>query len=162
MARRRSLWTGSLSFGLVNVPVTVVPAVRDQGVHFHQIHNKTGRRLHVSFVCTKEKAAVDHSEIVHGYDTGDGYVTLSDAELAVAQPEKTRTIETSKFVDMREIDPIVFDHPYYLLPAGGDEAPLRATGCWSTSWPTPTRPRSASSCCARRSTRSRSDRETTC
>ena len=126
MARARPLWSGSLSFGLVNVPVALVSAVRDQAVHFHQIHKKTHERLHVSYVCTKEKPPVDYSEIAHGFDTGDGYVMLTDEELAAAQPEKTRTIEISKFVALEEIDPILFDHPYYLLPAGEGEGPLRA------------------------------------
>ena len=126
MARARSLWSGSLSFGLVNVPVSLVSAVRDQAIHFHQIHKKTHERLHVSYVCTKEKTPVDYAEIAHGFDTGDGYVMLTDEELASAQPEKTRTIEISKFVALDEIDPILFDHPYYLLPAGEGEGPLRA------------------------------------
>ena len=125
MARARSLWSGSLSFGLVNVPVSLVSAVRDQAIHFHQIHKKTHERLHVSYVCTKEKTPVDYSEIAHGFDTGDGYVMLTDEELAAAQPEKTRTIDIAKFVALDEIDPILFDHPYYLLPAGEGEGPLR-------------------------------------
>jgi DNA end-binding protein Ku len=126
MARARSLWSGSLSFGLVNVPVSLVSAIRDQNLHFHQIHKKTNERLHISYVCTKEKRPVDYSEIGHGYDTGDGYVMLTDDELAAAQPEKTRTIDISEFVELAEIDPIHFDHPYYLLPAGEGEGPLRA------------------------------------
>ena len=126
MARARSLWSGSLSFGLVNVPVSLVSAVRDQAIHFHQIHKKTHERLHVSYVCTKEKTPVDYAEIARGFDTGDGYVMLTDEELASAQPEKTRTIDISKFVALEEIDPILFDHPYYLLPAGEGEGPLRA------------------------------------
>jgi DNA end-binding protein Ku len=126
MARARPLWSGSLSFGLVNVPVALVSAVRDQALHFHQIRRKNHERLHVSYVCTKEKRPVDYSEIAHGFDTGDGYVMLTDEELAAAQPEKTRTIEISKFVALDAIDPILFDHPYYLLPAGDGEGPLRA------------------------------------
>ena len=108
------------------MPVSLVSAVRDQTIHFHQIHKKTHERLHVSYVCTKEKTPVDYAEIAHGFDTGDGYVMLTDEELAAAQPEKTRTIEISKFVALEEIDPILFDHPYYLLPAGEGEGPLRA------------------------------------
>jgi DNA end-binding protein Ku len=126
MARARSLWSGSLSFGLVNVPVSLASAVRDQSLHFHQIHKKTHERLRISFVCTKEKTPVDYAEIAHGFDTGDGYVMLTDDELAAAQPEKTRTIDISAFVDLEEIDPIFFDHPYVLLPAGEGEGPLRA------------------------------------
>ena len=126
MARPRSLWTGSLSFGLVNVPVALMAATRDRDLHFHQIHRKTHERLHVSYVCTKEDAPVDPSEIVHGYGVGDDYVPLTDDELAAAQPEKTRTIDIAEFVDLDEIDPILFDRPYHLLPAGEGEGPRRA------------------------------------
>jgi DNA end-binding protein Ku len=108
------------------VPVSLVSAVRDQDLHFHQIHQKTHERLHVSYICTKEKRPVDYAEIAHGFDTGDGYVMVTDEELAAAQPEKTCTIDISEFVDLQEIDPIYFDHPYYLLPAGEDEGPPRA------------------------------------
>jgi DNA end-binding protein Ku len=126
MARQRSMWTGSISFGLVNVPVSLITATRDRDLHFHQIHAKTHERLSVSYVCTKEDCPVDYSEIAHGFDTGKGYVMLTDEELAAAQPEKTRTIDISEFVDLAEIDPILFDHPYYLVPAGEGEGPLRA------------------------------------
>jgi DNA end-binding protein Ku len=126
MARTRSVWTGSLSFGLVNVPVSVLPATRDRTLRSHNVHRRTGERLHVSYVCTKEDAPIDPSEIVHGYDTGDGYVMLTDEELAAAAPEKTRTIDIAAFVDLAEIDPIHLDHPYHLLPTGEGEGPRRA------------------------------------
>jgi len=126
MARARSLWSGSLSFGLVNVPVSLVSAVRDQAIHFHQIHKKTHERLHVSYVCTKEKTPVDYSEIAHGFDTGDGYVMLTDDELAAAQPEKTRTIDISEFVDVADIDPVFYEQSYFLVPLGDGEGPARA------------------------------------
>jgi DNA end-binding protein Ku len=122
----RSLWTGSLSFGLVNVPVSLVTATRDRDVHFQQIRAKTHERLHVSYVCTKENAPVDYSEIAHGFDTGDGYVMLTAEELDAAQPEKTRTIDIAEFVELAEIDPILFDHAYFLLPAGEGDGPKRA------------------------------------
>jgi DNA end-binding protein Ku len=122
----RPLWSGSLSFGLVNVPVSLVSGAVDQDLHFHQIHRKTHERLHVAYVCTKENVPVDYSEIAYGFDTGDGYVMLTDEELAAAQPEKTRTIDVREFVALAEIDPIFFDHPYLLLPAGEGEGPLRA------------------------------------
>jgi DNA end-binding protein Ku len=126
MARPRSLWTGSLSFGLVNVPVWLVSGLRDQSLPFHQIDKKTHERLHISYVCTRERRPVDYGEIAHGFDTGEGYVMLTDDELAAAQPEKTRTIDVSKFVAPEEIDPILFDHPYHLLPGGEGEGPSRA------------------------------------
>ena len=126
MAAPRSLWTGSLSFGLVNVPVALVAATRDRDIHFQQIHRKSHAPLHISYVCTKENAPVDYSEIAHGFDTGDGYVMLTDEELAAAQPEKTRTIDVREFVELDEIDPILFDHPYFLVPTGEGDGPRRA------------------------------------
>ena len=123
----RSLWTGSLSFGLVNVPVALLSAVRDQSVHFRQIHAKSHEPLHISYVCKKEDRPVDYDEIAHGFDTGDGdYVMLTDEELAAAAPEKTRTIDISEFVPLEDIDPIYFDHPYYLVPVGEAQGPIRA------------------------------------
>jgi DNA end-binding protein Ku len=123
----RSLWTGSLSFGLVNVPVALLSAVRDQNVHFRQIHAKSHEPLHISYVCKKEDRPVAYDEIAHGFETDDGdYVMLTDEELAAAAPEKTRTIDISEFVPLEDIDPIFFDHPYYLVPVGEAQGPIRA------------------------------------
>jgi DNA end-binding protein Ku len=124
--RTRSLWSGSLSFGLVNVPVRLLPAVRDRDLHFRQLHRTRLEPLHVAYVCTKERAPVDYSEIAHGFDTGDGYVMLTDEELAAAEPAKTRTIDISAFVELDEIDPVYFDRPYHLVPAGEGNDPARA------------------------------------
>jgi DNA end-binding protein Ku len=124
----RSLWSGSLSFGLVNVPVALVSAVRDNDVHFNQIDSETGARLHVERYCKEEDVAIPYEEVVSGYprSDGDGYVMLTDLELEAAQPEKTRTIDISEFVDLGEIDPIFFDHPYFLVPNAEGEGALRA------------------------------------
>lgn len=123
----RSLWTGSLSFGLVNVPVALVSAVRDQDVHFRQIHGKSHEPLHISYVCKKEDRPVPYDELAHGYEIDKGkYILLTDEELAAAAPEKTRTIDISEFVQLDEVDPIFFDHPYYLVPVGEAQGPLRA------------------------------------
>jgi DNA end-binding protein Ku len=124
----RSLWSGSLSFGLVNVPVMLVSAVQDKDVHFNQLDEKTGARLHVERYCKEEDVAIPYEEVASGYprSDGDGYVMLTDLELEAAQPEKTRTIDISEFVDLPEIDPIFFDHPYFLLPKAEGEGALRA------------------------------------
>jgi DNA end-binding protein Ku len=124
----RSLWSGSLSFGLVNVPVALVSAVQDRDVHFHQIDSESGARLHVERYCKKEGVAIPYEEVAHGYpqSDGDGYVMLTDEELDAAQPEKTRTIDISEFVGLEEIDPIFFDHPYFLVPNAEGEGALRA------------------------------------
>jgi DNA end-binding protein Ku len=124
----RSLWSGSLSFGLVNVPVALVSAVQDRDVHFNQIDSKTGARLHVERYCKEEDVAIPYEEVVSGYprSDGEGYVMLTDLELEAAQPEKTRTIDISEFVDLGDIDPIFFDHPYFLVPNADGEGALRA------------------------------------
>src|SRR5215212_66794 len=124
----RSLWRGSLSFGLVNVPVAMFSAVKDIDVHFNQIDAKSGARLHVERICKEEDVEVPYDEVASGYprSDGDGYVMLTDEELAAAAPEKTRTIDIDEFVALDEIDPIYFDHPYFLAPVGDGEGPLRA------------------------------------
>jgi DNA end-binding protein Ku len=124
----RSLWRGSLSFGLVNVPVALMSAARDVDVHFNQVDGETGARLRVQRVCKKEDKPVEWDEIVHGYprSDGDGYVMVTDEELEAAAPDKTRTIDISEFVPLAEIDPIYFDHPYFLVPVGEGDGPLRA------------------------------------
>ncbi len=124
----RTLWSGSLSFGLVNVPVALTSSVRDVDVHFNQIDAESGARLHVMRVCKEEDVEVAYDELASGYprSDGDGYVLLTDLELEAAQPEKTRTIDISEFVDLHEIDPIFFDHPYFLVPNADNEGALRA------------------------------------
>jgi DNA end-binding protein Ku len=123
----RSLWTGSLSFGLVNVPVALYSGVRDTDLHFRQLHAKDHVPLEVHRFCAEEDEEVPYDEIAHGYETDDGdQVILTDAELAVAAPRKTRTIEIEAFVDLADVDPIYFDHPYVLTPAGDAEGTLRA------------------------------------
>lgn len=124
----RSLWRGSLSFGLVNVPVAMFSAVKDIDIHFNQVDRETGTRLRVERVCKAEDVEVPYEEIASGYpkSEGEGYVLLTDDELSAAQPEKTRTIDIDEFVPLEEIDPIYFDHPYFLAPVGEGDGPLRA------------------------------------
>ena len=118
----RSLWTGSVSFGLVNVPVALVPAARDLGIHFHQLDSKTKARIEIRRVCSKEGKEVDWQDIAHGFDLGDECVMLTDDELEGLEPRKTRTIDIESFVERDDIDPSFFDHPYFLVPAGGEGA----------------------------------------
>jgi DNA end-binding protein Ku len=123
----RSLWTGSLSFGLVNVPVALYSALVDQDVHFHQLHAKDHTPIEMHRYCSKEDVEVPFEEIAHGYETDAGrQVVLTDEELGAAAPRKTRTIEIEAFVDLADVDPIYFDHPYVLLPSGDSEGTLRA------------------------------------
>jgi DNA end-binding protein Ku len=123
----RALWTGSLSFGLVNVPVALFSAARDLDVHFHQIHEKDGARIELRRFCSVEDREVRDEEIGHGYELEPGrQVVLTDADLEAIAPRRTRTIDIRSFVDVAEIDPIYFDHPYWLVPTGESEGPLRA------------------------------------
>jgi DNA end-binding protein Ku len=126
-SRPRSLWTGSLSFGLVNVPVSVVTAVRDLDLHFHQLHEKDGAPIEVQRWCSKEDVEVPYEEITHGYELESGdQVVVSDLELAAIEPRKTRTIEIEEFIDLEDVDPIYFEHPYFLVPASSDDGATRA------------------------------------
>jgi DNA end-binding protein Ku len=123
----RSLWTGSLSFGLVNVPVAMYTGVRDVDLHFRQLHAKDGAPIEVQRVCSKQDEEVPYEEIVHGYELDSGkQVILTDEELEAAQPERTRTIDIEQFVELAEVDPLFFDHPYLLAPAGDDDGTRRA------------------------------------
>jgi DNA end-binding protein Ku len=123
----RALWTGSLSFGLVNVPVQLYSAVRDQDLHFRQLHEKDGSPIETRRFCAKEDEEVPFEEVGHGYELDSGKeVILTDEELAAAAPRKTRTIEIEAFVDLADVDPAYFDHPYFLLPEGDAEGSRRA------------------------------------
>lgn len=123
----RALWSGSLSFGLVNVPVRLHSAVRDHDLHFHELHAKDAARIETRRFCSKEDTEVPYEEIAHGYELDDGtQVIVTGDELAAVAPRKTHTIEISSFTDHDQIDPILLDHPYWLVPAGDGDGPKRA------------------------------------
>jgi DNA end-binding protein Ku len=123
----RSLWTGSLSFGLVNVPVRIVSGARDLDLHFRQLRAKDVSPIEMQRWCAKEGKEVPYEEIARSFEFDDGdTVVVTDEELQGLAPERTRTIEIDGFVDLDEVDPIYFDHPYLLVPAGDDQGALRA------------------------------------
>jgi DNA end-binding protein Ku len=123
----RSLWSGSLSFGLVNVPVALYSGVVDTDLHFRQLHATDHTPVETHRFCAKEDAEVPYEEIVSGYEADDGkLVMLTDAELAAAAPRRTRTIDIEAFVDVADVDPLFFDHPYVLMPSGEAEGTQRA------------------------------------
>jgi DNA end-binding protein Ku len=123
----RSLWTGSLSFGLVNVPVRLYSAVRDRDLHFTQLHEPDGSPIETRRFCAKEDVEVPWEDIAHGYDVDDDtQVVVTDEDLEAVAPDKTQTIEIEAFADLDAIDPILFDHPYLLAPSGGSDGALRA------------------------------------
>lgn len=122
----RALWSGSLSFGLVNVPVQLVSAARDLDYHFHQLHEKDKVPIDQRRFCSKEDEEVTWEEVAHAYELEGKQVVITDEELGSVQPRKTRTIDIEAFVALAEVDPIYFDHPYFLVPAGDSEGTLRA------------------------------------
>jgi DNA end-binding protein Ku len=122
----RALWSGSLSFGLVNVPVQLVSAARDLDFHFHQLHEKDKVPIEQRRYCSKDDAELTWEEVAHSYDLDGKQVVITDDELASVQPRKTRTIDIEAFVELDQVDPIYFDHPYFLIPAGESEGTLRA------------------------------------
>ena len=113
----RSIWTGTISFGLVTVPVKLYSAQSSKTVRFNQLNPATGARVSQKRVDSSTGDEVEYSEIVKGFEITSGrYVVIDPAELAAVQPEKTKTIEIEDFVQLDSIDPIFFDHSYYLAP----------------------------------------------
>jgi DNA end-binding protein Ku len=113
----RSMWKGTLAFGLVSVPVKLYSAVSERNVRFHQLHAPDHARIVQKRYCAAEDKEVPYGEIVKGYEIAPGrHVIIEAEELATLEPAFTRTIEIEDFVQMEEIDPILFDRPYYLVP----------------------------------------------
>jgi DNA end-binding protein Ku len=122
----RAIWTGAISFGLVNVPVKLYSAVSKKTVRFHQLHAADGVRIQQKRVCPAEDKEVPYEEIVKGYEISpDRYVVITPEELEAIEPRKTKTIDIEDFVDLDEIDPLFYDHPYYLLPGQGAQKPYK-------------------------------------
>jgi DNA end-binding protein Ku len=112
-----AIWTGSISFGLVTVPVRLVSATRSQDVRFNQLEAETGSRIRYRRVSEQTGEEVPNDQIVKGYELENGhYVVLEPDELAALKPKASRQIEIEDFVDLSEIDPIYFEQPYYLIP----------------------------------------------
>jgi DNA end-binding protein Ku len=123
-AMPRAIWSGSISFGLLNVPVKLYSAVSKKSVSFRELRASDGSRIRHKRVAEADGEEVSYDEIVKGYEIApDQYVRITREELDEIDPKKTRAIEIQDFVDLDEIDPIYFDHPYYLGPAEGAEKP---------------------------------------
>jgi DNA end-binding protein Ku len=120
------IWSGTLSFSLVAIPVQLVKAVDPGRVSFRMLHSKDYSPLARKMFCPEEKTLVPPEEIIRGYEIApDHYILISDEELESVSPERSRTIEIVEFIDMQEVDPIYLDHPYYLVPAKGGEKAYR-------------------------------------
>jgi DNA end-binding protein Ku len=118
----RAIWTGSISFGLLNVPVRLYSAVSRKNVSFRELRASDSSRIRHKRVAEADGEEVPYEEIVKGYEIApEQYVVLTRDELEELDPQKTKAIEIQDFVDLDEIDPIYFDHPYYLGPDKGAE-----------------------------------------
>src|SRR3954452_19585898 len=122
----RSIWTGAISFGLVTVPVKLYSAVQRKNVRFHQLDAESGVRISQKRVNPVTGEDVPYERLVKGYEISpDRYVVIDPGELEALEPDKTRTIDIEDFVDLSEIDPVFYDHPYYLAPGAGGAKPYR-------------------------------------
>lgn len=115
----RSIWKGSIAFGLVNVPVKVYSATEDHDLKFHQVHAKDNGRIRYKRVCDECGEVVDYSDIARAYEAADGRsVVITDEDIATLPEERSREIEVVEFVPAGDIDPIMYDRSYFLEPDG--------------------------------------------
>ena len=122
----RAMWTGAISFGMVSVPVKLYSALDRKSVRFHQLSGKTGTRVAQKRVDPTTGEEVAYADLVKGYEIApDRYVVIEPGELETLQPKKTKTIEIEDFVELSQIDPVYYDHPYYLAPGPGGLKPYR-------------------------------------
>jgi len=120
------MWTGTIGFGMVTVPVKLYSAVDRKTVRFHQLSGKTGVRVAQKRVDPGSGEEVPYEDVVKGYELApDRYVVIEPGELEALEPKKTKTIEIEEFVDLSQIDPVYYDHPYYLAPGAGGAKPYR-------------------------------------
>jgi DNA end-binding protein Ku len=122
----RAIWSGSISFGLVNVPVKLFTSVRKKDVRFNQLHAEDGVRIQQKRVCPADGEEVSWDDLVKGYEISPGqYVVVSNEELEALDPEATHTVDIEDFVALEEIDPLYFDTSYYLVPDAPGVKPYR-------------------------------------
>jgi DNA end-binding protein Ku len=118
----RSIWNGTITFGLIAVPIKVHSATESHTIHFHQVHGKDGARIKQKRICSKEDKEVPYEEVAMGYEVRGGeFVMLEKDEIAAASGARSRTIDLEEFVASEEIDPVFYDRTYY-LGAGDDGA----------------------------------------
>ena len=120
----RAIWSGSISFGLVNIPIKLYNSVSRKNVSFNQIDSRTGSRIKMKRVSATDDTEVPYEAIVKGYELSpDRYVLIEPEELDALDPEATHTIDIEEFIDLAEIDPIFYDAAYYVAPVKGTEKP---------------------------------------
>jgi DNA end-binding protein Ku len=122
----RAIWSGAISFGLVNIPVKLYSAVNRKTVRFHQLDKEDGKRIKQKRVRPDNDEEVPYENLVKGYEIApDRYVVVTPEELEGVEPKKTRMIQIEDFVDLDQIDPMYYDHTYYLAPDKGADKPYR-------------------------------------
>src|SRR3712207_1907378 len=122
----RSIWTGAISFGLVNVPVKLYSAVQRKGVRFNQLDSEGNVRIQQKRVNPLTGEEVPYERLVKGYEIApDQYVIIENEELEALEPRRSKTIDILDFVELADIDPIFYDHPYYLAPGAGGTKPYK-------------------------------------
>ncbi|HEX8169634.1 MAG TPA: Ku protein [Thermoanaerobaculia bacterium] len=121
----RSFWTGTITFGLVTVPVALYAATRPRGVNLKMVASE-GAAVQRRYVCSKDGEPLDADDIVRGYEIEKGkFVVVTDDELEAIEPRKSREIDLQLFVDRDEIDPMYFERAYFLVPSGGTNKAYR-------------------------------------
>jgi DNA end-binding protein Ku len=123
-ARARPFWSGTITFGLVSIPVSLYPGNRSLGVSLRML-DRDGTPLARRYFCSKDEKELDDDEIVRGYELDGEYVVVTDEELEALEPDKSRDIDLRRFVPRDAIDPIWFERAYYLTPAGGSTKAYR-------------------------------------
>ena len=122
----QGIWSGTISFSLVAIPVRLVKAIEPGRISFRLLHSKDYSPLARRLFCPKEEKMVDPDEIIRGYEIApDRYILMTNEELESVSPERSRTIEILEFIDMKEVDPVHYDRPYYLVPSKGGEKAYR-------------------------------------
>jgi DNA end-binding protein Ku len=131
----KSIWNGTVTFGMVNVPIKLYSATESKTVHFHEVHGKDGARIEHRRICPREDKEVPYKEIVKGYEVSeDKYVVLDKDEIKAAAGERGKVIHLSEFVDSAEIDPVFYEKTYYVGSRDDEDAfrllheALRKTG----------------------------------
>ncbi|MCE5186220.1 MAG: Ku protein [Planctomycetaceae bacterium] len=121
---RSSIWSGMLTFVLVSIPVNLVPAVRPRRTSFHLLHKTDHARLRRQMFCPADRTYVHPEHILNGYPVdGDQFVVVHDEEYSALEPKRSQAIEIEAFVDFKQINPVYYDRPYYLVPKKGGEKP---------------------------------------
>ena len=132
----RSIWNGTITFGLVNVPIKLYTAVESKTVHFREVHAKDGAQIEHRRICPKEDREVDYDDVVKGYEVSpDRYVVLEKDEIKAAAGHRGKVVHLTEFVDAAEIDPVFYDKTYYVGSRDAQDAyrllheALRRSGC---------------------------------